>query len=280
MRINKDSLKARVNRISKELSIPANVVYDRFFFDAFLSRLAVSPFNDRFILKGGLYLSNVFGVDTRSTMDMDFYIKKLKMEEESVIETVTQIAGLDLNDNISFRVIGTEGIRPEDPYGGFRVKAVGRLENVRYEFGVDIATGDPIVPSERKYGYKCLITGDTLLINAYSLESVIAEKLETVLARQFANSRSKDYYDLCVLRKTRMDEVDLSLLKKAFKQTCEYRRFAITKNDALALIEEIGVNSQIKSRWFAYTRRNAYAHGMIWKDVIKSIIEWVNDIFY
>ena len=229
MQISKDSLKARANNISKQLGISQNIVYDRFFFDAFLARLSVSTYKDKFVLKGGLYLSSVVGIDTRSTMDMDFYITHLSMEKETIVDTIKNIATMDVGDGVKFKVVGSSDIRPDDQYGGFQVKVVGKLDNVRYEFGIDVATGDPIIPSERNYDYKCLVTGETLPIKACSLESVIAEKLETVLARQIANSRSKDFYDLYILRKTQFDNVDKDVLRKAFEETCKYRSFNISK---------------------------------------------------
>lgn len=278
MRINKDSLKARANNIAKELNISQNTVYDRFFFDAFLARLAVSKYKDKFVLKGGLYLSSVLGVNTRSTMDIDFYLKQISMEKENIIRTITEIIEMDFNDNVTFQIIGSTNIRPDDLYGGFQVKLLGRLDNVRYEFGIDVATGDPIIPSERNYDYRCLVTGETLAIKTYSLESIIAEKLETVLAKQIANSRSKDYYDLYILRKTQIDNVDEISLKLAFKEACKYRNFSINKEEALSLMDEIGNNSQMKSRWLAYSKRNAYAKDLEFNDAIVSIIEWIKEV--
>lgn len=143
MKINKDSLKARANNISTKLGISQNIVYDRFFFDAFLTRLSASSYKDNFILKGGLYLSNVLGIETRSTMDIDFYIRQLLMEKESIIKAIKEISSIDVGDGIVFRVIGSSEIRFDDRYGGFQVKIMAKLDNVRYEFVIDIATGDP-----------------------------------------------------------------------------------------------------------------------------------------
>lgn len=278
MQINKDSLKARANNLSNKLGISQNIVYDRFFFDAFLARLSISPNKDKFVLKGGLYLSSILGIDTRSTMDIDFYLKHLPMEKENIVILITDIAAIDISDGVTFKVVGSNDIRPDDEYGGFQVKVVGKLDNIRYEFGIDIATGDPIVPSERNYDYKCLVTGDTLPIKVYSLESVIAEKLETILARQIANSRSKDFYDLYILRKTQLDNVDKNTLKKAFEETCRYRGFNISKEDALSLLEEIKLNTQTNNRWDSYVKRAKYAAGLRFEEVINSAIEWINDI--
>lgn len=277
MRINKDSLRAKVNKISNQLGISQNIVYDRFFFDAFLARLSASSYKDKFILKGGLYLSSVLGIDTRSTMDMDFYIKHLSMEKENIVNLIKNIADIDISDGVTFKVVGSSDIRPDDQYGGFQVKVAGKLDNVRYEFGIDVATGDPIVPSERNYEYKCLVTGETLPIKAYSLESVIAEKLETVLVRQIANSRSKDFFDLYILRKTQLDNVNKDILRKAFEETCRYRGFNISKENALSLLDEIKQNIQMNNRWNSYVKRAKYATGLTFEEVINLAIEWIKE---
>ncbi len=223
--INKDSLKAKANNISKEMNIAQNVVYNRFFYDAFLSRLAASTYKNKLILKGGLYLSSILGVDTRSTMDIDFYLKKVSMDKELIMRLIEEVSSINIEDGIVFEVVGSTEIREDDIYGGFQVKLLGRLDNVKYQFGIDVATGDPIIPSERNYNYKCLVTGEVLPLKAYSLESVVAEKLETILSKGIANSRSKDYYDLYILRKTQFDNIDLQVLKEAYKQTLSIETF-------------------------------------------------------
>ncbi len=279
MRINKDSLKARANNMSKMSNISSNVVYNRFFYDAFLSRLSKSQYKDNYVLKGGLYLSSVLGVSTRNTMDIDFYAKRIKMEKDRVVETIDTICSIDASDGITFKVIDTVDIRQEDKYGGFQVRVLGKLENIRHEFVIDIATGDPVVPTERNYRYRCLVTGEELPLKVYSLESVISEKLQTVLSRSIANSRSKDYYDLYILREAQLSNVDLETLKEAYRQTCNYRKFSITKDDAILLIDEIGSNQQVNNRWIAYTKKVKYAEGVDFKSVISDIKKWVNDIY-
>ena len=279
MRINKDSLKARANNMSKVSNISSNVVYNRFFYDAFLSRLSKSQYKDNYVLKGGLYLSSVLGVSTRNTMDIDFYAKRIKMEKDRVVETIDTICSIDASDGITFKVIDTADIRQEDKYGGFQVRVLGKLENIRHEFVIDIATGDPVVPTERNYQYRCLVTGEELPLKVYSLESVISEKLQTVLSRSIANSRSKDYYDLYILREAQLSNVDLETLKEAYRQTCNYRKFSITKDDAILLIDEIGSNQHVNNRWIAYTKKVKYAEGVDFKSVISDIKKWVNDIY-
>lgn len=275
MTINKDSLKERANNLSKKLNISQNVIYNRFFFDAFISRLAVSPYQNKLILKGGLFLSSILGIDTRSTMDIDFYLKKVSMEKEKIMEMIHEIAFINIKDGIQFKVVGSSEIRENDLYGGFQVVLLAKLDNVRYQFSIDIATGDPIVPSERTYDYKCLVTGEVLPIKAYSLESVIAEKLETILSRGIANSRSKDYYDLYLLKLTQFENVNESVLKDAYSKTCLYRNFSISENKAMALVDSILNNQQILKRWIIFGKRVKYAENIRFNDVIELIKEWI-----
>lgn len=279
MKINKDSLKAKANNISKELNISQNVVYNRFFYDAFLSRLSKSKYNNQFILKGGLYLSSILGINNRSTMDIDFYIRKISMEKDKIVDIIKEIISTNVDDGIWFEIINIGNIRNEDQYGGFQITILGHLDNVKCQFGIDIATGDPIIPSEKNYEYKCLVTKESLNLKVYSLESVVAEKLETILAKSIFNSRSKDYYDLYILRKTQLLNIDNQLLIKAFQETCWYRNFYISKSDALILIDEINNNQQINIRWINYCKNVKYIENLPFKDVIASIKEWIESIF-
>ena len=275
MKINKDSLKARANNLANELGVSQNIIYDRFFYDAFLSRLAISRYKDKFVLKGGLYLSSLLGINNRSTMDLDFYLKSIAMEKDNIVSIIKEISALDLDDNISFTTIGSEDIRQEDVYGGFRVIILGKLDNVRHQFSIDVATGDPIIPSDRDYDYKCLVTGEVLPLKVYSLESVISEKLETVLSKGIANSRSKDFYDLYILRKTQIKNVNVDTLKQAFEKTREYRSFYIDKADALSMLETLKENSLVDARWIAYCKNSKYVGNLPFEEVIKAIKEWV-----
>ena len=278
MRINKDSLKARANNIAKKYSVSQNIVYDRFFFDAFLARLAASPYKDSLVLKGGIYLSSLLGIENRSTVDIDFYGKHIKMEQLVVENIIKEISSMDINDGITFTYLGTLTIREDDQYGGFQISLRGKLENVREDFSIDVATGDPIVPSERNFEYKCLVTEEVLPLKAYSLETIVSEKLQTILSKSIANSRSKDYYDLYILEKTQKDNIDITFLKKAFEKTCNYRKFSITKENALELLSVIENNEQIQLRWRVYSSKNKYAN-VNFAEVVKAIRFWVEQIY-
>jgi predicted nucleotidyltransferase component of viral defense system len=279
MKINKDSLKARANNISSELKIPQNVVYNRFFYDAFLSRLAISKYKNNFVLKGGLYLSSLLGIDMRSTMDIDFYIKKVLMEREKILRIINEISLINIDDGIIFQILKINNIRNDDKYGGFQVLILGKLDNVKCQFGIDVATGDPIIPKEQNYEYKCLVTGESLPLKVYSLESVVAEKIETILSKGISNSRSKDFYDLFVLKKFEIENIDKRVLIKAFNEVCSYRNFVINKNDALKMIDMISSNNEILIRWKSYCRNVGYVGELSFYEVINSIRNWIEIIF-
>ena len=279
MKINKDSLKAKANNLAKSLNVSQNVIYNRFFYDAFLSRLSKSEYRDKFILKGGLYLSCVLGIETRSTMDIDFDLKKINLKKEMVLNAIKGILSIDTNDDIQFEITNIGNIREEDQYGGFQITLQGKLENVRCQFGIDIATGDPIIPSEKNYDYKCLVTGEILQMKAYSLETVVSEKLETILSRGIFNSRSKDYYDLYILWGLQNTYLNKETLILAFKETCKYRKFEMNKDEAKELIEKIKNNEQINKRWENYCNTVGYTKNLDFMQVIGKIEELIDFIF-
>jgi predicted nucleotidyltransferase component of viral defense system len=275
MKINKQSLQARASFIAKEKGVLPNVVYARFFFDAFLSRLASSPFKDRFILKGGLYLSSLYGIDNRATIDIDFLLTKLALERESLASSIESICKIDKGDGVAFRIIDISPIRLDDLYGGFRLQIQGSLENVRQTFDVDVATGDPIVPSTANYEYQCLVTTEKLTLLAYSLESVVAEKMETFLSKGLDNSRSKDLYDLYILEKMEQSKMKKDDAARAFKETCSYRHFDINMQEAKRIVSAISVNVPSKQRWERFAKKS-YASNISYEEVMSSITSWVD----
>jgi predicted nucleotidyltransferase component of viral defense system len=275
MKINKQSLQARAALIAKEKGVLPNVIYARFFFDAFLSRLAVSPFKDHFVLKGGLYLSSLYGIDNRATIDIDFLLSKMTLERESLVQTAKAICQIDNGDGVVFRLVEVSPIRPDDLYGGFRLHIQGNLENVRQLFDVDVATGDPIVPAESDYDYQCLVTKENLSLRAYSLESVVAEKTETFLAKGIDNSRSKDLYDLYILDKFERGKMNRDIAKKAFQETCQHRGFKGDKDQARRIAMAIKTNAMSQERWARFASKS-YASGISFEEVMTSVSNWLD----
>lgn len=269
MRINRDSLSTRVGNIVKEKGINANVVYSRYFFDCFLKRLSLSLYSERFVLKGGLFLSSILGIENRATMDIDFIVRRIRMERKIIVDIMKEICEMDADDNVSFRYIGESEIKKDDVYGGFSASIEGKLENIRQKFDIDLATADVVYPSDQNYEYKCLVTGETLHLKSYSIESVIAEKIQTFLIRGVLNSRAKDLYDLFILEK--IVEKKCFALKEAFEKTCLCRKFEIDKEKALKTLESFSSNSMQRKLWESYLKKTSYAKGIAFDEVVASI---------
>ena len=268
MKINKNSLQARIKNLSSQKGVPSNVILQDYFFDAFLKRLAKSQYVENFVFKGGFLLSTTLGIDFRSTMDMDFLLTKLAMDKENIEKIFKGIAEIDVDDNITFEFVDINDIRQEDEYGGFNVSLLGRLENVKVVVSIDIATGDPITPSSVSYNYRCLFDNEILTFVAYNFETIIAEKLQTILNRGVTNSRSKDFYDLYIIYKLRWNDINISTLKEAFNNTCRYRNTIFSSGYATEIKNQIENDLSMQKRWESFSKKNEFASDISFSDTI------------
>lgn len=279
MKINKNSLQARINNLSKELNVHANVLLVSFFFDAFISRLAKSIYADKFVFKGGFYLATLLGVKNRYTADIDFLLRKESMDENRLKKIFSDIIATNADDSITFEISDISPIRDEDAYGGFSILLTGRLENVRQSFHVDVATGDPITPADIEYSYQSLINHETIAFRAYNLETVVAEKIQTILFRGLLNSRCKDYYDIYIIKQLQWNNINASDLKNAFGATCQYRKTRFEKEEALLILEEISKSNILQTRWKNYTEKTSFAKDVPFEATIESCKEILDCIF-
>ena len=268
MKINKNSLQARIKNLSSQKGVPSNVILQDYFFDAFLKRIAKSQYAENFVFKGGFLLSTTLGIDFRSTMDMDFLLTKLAMNKENIKKIFKEIAEIDVDDNITFKFVDINDIRQEDEYGGFNVSLLGRLENVKVVVSIDIATGDPITPSSVSYNYRCLFDNEILIFAAYNFETIIAEKLQTILNRGVTNSRSKDFYDLYIIYKLRWNDINVSTLKEAFNNTCRYRNTIFSSGHATEIKNQIENDLSMQKRWESFSKKNEFASDISFSDTI------------
>lgn len=277
--INKDSLSARIKNIAENKNVTYGVLYSRFFFDCFLKRLSKSDYSDKFILKGGLYLSSLLDLDNRTTMDIDLLAKRLSFNHENVIEIIKSICGSPVDDGVAFSYIKDSPIRRDDIYGGFGVSLEGRLDNIRQKFDIDIATGDPIYPSEVDYSYKCMINEEILPLKCYPIESVVSEKLQTLFSQGILNGRAKDFYDLFILEKLNLIQFDAGNLSKAFELTCAHRSFEIDKYSCYRILNELKNDEVQMVRWKTFARRTKFANGIEFGDVVDGIKKIVDMLF-
>lgn len=279
MKINKNSLQARINNLSKELNVHANVLLVSFFFDAFISRLAKSKYADKFIFKGGFYLATLLGVKNRYTADIDFLLRKESMDENRLKEIFSDIIATDADDSITFSIADISPIRDEDTYGGFSILLTGHLENVRQSFHVDVATGDPITPADIEYSYRSIINNETIAFRAYNLETVIAEKLQTILSRGLLNSRCKDYYDIYIINQLQRENINIPDLKKSFETTCHYRKTPFEKEESFLILDEISGSDILQTRWKNYAKKASFAKDITFETTIESCKEILDCIF-
>ena len=276
--MNKDSVTEKLRKRAKELKLNYNLVLNQFFFDEFLKLLSISKYQNNFMLKGGMLLTYTLGIQNRATQDIDFLVKGLTIDAVQIKDILnTIISGAD-KSGVWFEVLNNgDNIRLEDKYGGVRYHIVGHLSNIRIPFAIDIATGDPIYPDAKIELYTTILNED-ILLRLYPLESVLAEKLQTVLARAENNSRSKDFYDIYTIMKNNEKQVDMKALKVSVDLTFAYRKTHILKNAALDIVYQINNNDEIKSRWNRYQKKNPYAKDISFESVIieiKRLVELV-----
>ena len=269
--MNKDSITQKLRNKAKELDLNYNLVLSKFFFDEFLKIISVSVHRENFMLKGGMLLTFSLGVQNRSTQDIDFLVKGFPIETVKLKKILEEILGDTNKKDIWFEINGTaEEIRAEDEYGGIRFHLIGHLANIRIPFSIDIATGDPIYPLPRLERYGTIL-GDNIELNMYPLETVLSEKLQTILTRAENNSRSKDFYDIYAILKNKFEVLNIMELKVAVSMTFSYRKTEISKEKAKFIIRNINEDSLINERWKRYKKKNPYAKEIEFSEIIESL---------
>ncbi|MGO3168353.1 nucleotidyl transferase AbiEii/AbiGii toxin family protein, partial [Senegalia sp. (in: firmicutes)] len=197
--MNKDKITAMCHKVSSETGLTFNSVMTYYFLENVLRKLSNSKYNDKFIFKGGYILSNIVGLDSRSTVDIDFLIKNMAFDKELLIYMFQEVLNNSKDSSIQYELKDIQEIKKEDEYNGYRVRISCKLDNIRQVVPLDIATGDILTYQPVEYEYKTIFLEDNLKIQAYNLETMLAEKLETIYSKGFLNSRSKDFYDVHLL---------------------------------------------------------------------------------
>ena len=269
------AVKDKLKNVSREKNVDFNSVMRFYMYDRFVERLSKSKYKDNFILKGGFYLSKLFGLDNRSTMDIDTAIRKAEFTEENIIKMINEIINIDVGDNVKFKIEKTETIRDEDEYGGLRININFMLENIKDKFHIDLATWDPIYPRPDNYRYESLIGDEVYKVWSYNLETVLAEKLETILSKLEISSRMKDYYDIYLIYKFKFDKIDKEKFRGAVKKTFKKREFDADLITNLNIVKESKV---LKDKWISYSRKYSYARDVEFEETLKCLEQFINII--
>lgn len=265
-------LKALVRNLTKGDSVQAQIIFRNYIMERFLERISLSSYRNNFILKGGMLVAAMVGLDNRSTMDIDTTIKNLPLSVSSAEKIITEIIQVPLDDGVTFSIINISEIMDEAEYGGIRLNMEVMLETMRTPLKVDISTGDVITPKEISYSFKLMFEDRTISVLAYNLETVLAEKLETVISRGSLNTRLRDYYDLYILQNKYTHVIDFNRLKEAFAATCQKRKSQTVAINGITILNEISDNQSMKELWQRYQQKFSYAEEISWDMVMKSVI--------
>lgn len=268
---NKDSLKVKVSNLALSTNIPNKYLIQSFMFEALLKRISVSKYKDKFIIKGGLLLSSIFGVNLRSTMDLDTTIKGLPLDRTTITKVVNEIISIDLKDNIKLEIENIKDIREEELYSGFNINLKAEFDGLRTNLMIDITTGDVITYKEVQFEYKTLFDNEIVNIMTYNYETIIAEKFEAIISRNIDNTRMKDYYDLYMFVNLKWDDIDKTILRKAIFNTSKKRETLNYIEEADKYIELINEDSKLKSLWKNYQNNYVYAKDISFENTIDAI---------
>ena len=263
--MNSMQLKDKLKNIAKEKSVDFNTLLRLYMYDRFIERLSVSKYKDNFILKGGFYLSTLFGVENRTTMDIDTAFKNANFNEETIVEMIKEIVSIEMTDNAKLSYLGISPIRDKDEYGGFRVDIQIEIDNIKEKFHIDIATGDPITPREISYKYKPVLGDSYVKLWAYNIETVLAEKIETILSRVELNGRMRDFYDIYLIYTKSWDNVNLEYFRNAIEKTFYKREYV---GEPLLALDLIMKSNILNKRWKNYQKRYDYASNIDFNEIL------------
>ena len=272
MKRNAMSLKAIINNIAKENKVSAQSVLQTYMLERLLERISISKYKDNFILKGGMLISAMLGIDSRTTMDMDTTIKGFKLTEENISNIINEICNIKIDDEVTFEVQKIELIREDDDYGGYRITfKANYMESMPVIMKIDITTGDKITYKEIKYSFDLMLEDRKIQIWSYNLETVIAEKFESIIKRGILGTRIRDYYDVYMLLNTQTKNINFNTLKDAIYSTAEYRNTINIIKDWSKIIEQLDNSDIMKKQWERYKKDNFYAKEIKYEDLIESL---------
>ncbi|WP_314344605.1 nucleotidyl transferase AbiEii/AbiGii toxin family protein [Oribacterium sinus] len=264
-------LKDLIRNLSKEVGIEAHVLIRKYMMERFLERVSSSKYNGSFILKGGMLVAAFVGVEARATMDIDTTIKGIPVTIVDMERTITEISNIDLDDNVKFRIKKVSEIMDEAEYSGIRFSMDAVLDGAVIPLKIDISTGDVITPREIAYSYKLMFEDRTIPIMTYPIETVLAEKLETVISRSITNTRMRDFYDIHILLKSQ--NINADILALALERTAKKRgNFNLLEN-AESVLKIVKSDEDMKRLWNIYQKKFKYAGKYTWDEVIHSVRE-------
>jgi len=266
------SFKSIINNLAKKSNVAAQSVLQTYMLERLLERISISKYKDNFILKGGMLISAMLGIDSRTTMDMDTTIKGFPLTEENIKNILTEICNIQIDDNVNLQLKKVNLIRETDEYGGYRATFEAKYNNeMPVIMRIDITTGDKITHKEIEYSFNLMLEDRKIKIWSYNVETLVAEKFETIISRNIATTRIRDYYDVYMLMNTQRKNIDDKVLKDAVIATAKHRETTEKIEDCQRIIEAIEKDEHLKSLWEKYKKDNFYAQGIEYSELINAI---------
>lgn len=266
------SLKGKIKNYAKSKSIAAQVILQNYMFERFLARLSMSDYREKFVVKGGMLIAAIVGLDTRSTMDLDTTLRNLPLTEEKIMEAVESVCKISLDDDVIFEVKSIAPIRKDDRYGGFCVRLDAIYDTIVTPLSIDVSTGDVITPDAVEYEFYGIFDEEVRIkLWGYNIESIMAEKVETILSRGIFNTRPRDFYDVYILGTTQ--RYDKKIFLKALEATAIHRGSSEQIVDKTGIIEKLSASEELIQMWEKYRKKFSYASEIQYADVMDVLIK-------
>ncbi len=266
-------LKDKARNISKGDNNIAKNLIRNFIMERFLERVSLSSYRDNFILKGGMLVAYMVGVDLRATMDIDTTVKALPLNETDAERIISEICAVPVEDGVTFRITSVKTIMSDFEYPGIRMMIEATLDRMKQAFKIDISTDDVITPAAVEYEYKLMFEDRSIQLLSYNTETLLAEKIQTILARGISNTRMRDFYDVYEIMNICLDEVDTDVLLQAFAATCQKRETIFSMEEIAETSEQIRNNEAMETLWIQFRSKNIFVGDLEWNTVMEYTLE-------
>ena len=269
-------LKAKIKNLALKNHVPAQAVLQNFMLERLLERISLSKYKDMVILKGGMLIASMVGINSRTTMDMDATLRGYPLTEKAIQEALSEICAIPLGDEVTLELDHIAPIRDDDEYGGFRVAIIAKYESINTPLKIDITTGDIITPDAIRYAFHSNFENKKIEVWAYNVETILAEKVETILRRSVLNTRPRDFYDVYIIMKTQRQTIHKRIFVSALSATSKKRLSLGALQDKDKILLTIKTDPIMRQRWDRYCKDNYYANGIEFDEVIEVLIDIIN----
>lgn len=271
MPLTSAQVKGKIKNIAKTNNADARTLLRLYMMERFLERVAVSDYSDNFIIKGGILVTSMIGVSMRSTMDIDTSVRNINLSKEDFLHVIKEVSEIDLQDGVILKVKNVTEIMDEMEYPGIRIAIDSFMDGLVTPIKIDISTGDAITPEAIEYEYKLMLEERSIKLWSYNLETILAEKIQTILARGILNTRMRDFYDVYTLAFRYEHNINLKVLRQAFEATCSNRNTINLLSEGNKIIDVIKNDSEINNLWISYQKKFDYAREIKFEDALTSV---------